>query len=376
MLAGSALPAAINDESRNHRDADRARRRADRRRRPVGHRRRLSPAGAPARARRYAILEAREADRRHLGPLPLSRASARTPTCSRSATRFRPWDEREGDRRRAVDPATTSATPPTSYGIERPDPLRPPRRQRRLVLEEARWTVDVERADGGRDVDRDLRLPLRRAPATTATTRATPRSSPASSASAATVVHPQHWPEDLDYAGKRVVVIGSGATAVTLVPARWPKDAAHVTMLQRSPTYVVSMPGDDALADAPARGAARRGSPTRSCAGRTCSLMMVFFQLSRRAPELDASGFCARRSAASCPPATTSTRTSRPRYNPWDQRVCLVPDGDLFERPARRQRRDRHRPDRDASPRRVSARAGGETLEADVIVTATGPATC
>ena len=82
------------------------------------------------------------------------------------------------------------------------------------------------------------------------------------SASPGRIVHPQHWPEDLDYAGKRVVVIGSGATAVTLVPAM-AETAAHVTMLQRSPTYIVSLPAEDAIADRAAPPPARRVPPTR-----------------------------------------------------------------------------------------------------------------
>ena len=88
---------------------------------------------------------------------------------------------------------------------------------------------------------------------------------------AGTVIHPQHWPEEPEYEGKRVVVIGSGATAVTLVPAM-AEDAAHVTMLQRSPTYVVSVPGEDPIAEALAQGAAGAAPSTRSSAGRTsCS---------------------------------------------------------------------------------------------------------
>ena len=102
-------------------------------------------------------------------------------------------------------------------------------------------------------------------------------------------MHPQHWPEDLDYAGKRVVVIGSGATAVTLVPAM-AESAAHVTMLQRSPTYIVSLP---------ARGPARQlrcaaccptSSPTPVVRWKNVLLTMAFFQLSRRRPELHARG--------------------------------------------------------------------------------------
>ncbi len=82
------------------------------------------------------------------------------------------------------------------------------------------------------------------------------------------IVHPQHWPEDLDYAGKRVVVIGSGATAVTLVPAMAEK-AAHVTMLQRSPTYIASMPAEDPIAEGLRRAASATSAVYRSCAGRT-----------------------------------------------------------------------------------------------------------
>ncbi len=85
---------------------------------------------------------------------------------------------------------------------------------------------------------------------------------------AGTVVHPQHWPADLDYAGKRVVVIGSGATAVTLVPAM-AEEAEHVTMLQRSPSYIVSLPAEDPIANMLRRVAARTRPSTRSCAGRT-----------------------------------------------------------------------------------------------------------
>ena len=134
---------------------------------------------------------------------------------------------------------------------------------------EARWTVEVERGDSGETVRADLRLPVhvqRLLPLRRAATRPSSR---APSGSAGRIVHPQHWPEDLDYAGKRVVVIGSGATAVTLVPAM-AETAAHVTMLQRSPSYVVSLPGEDPLANVAAPRAAAEGSPTRSCAGRTC----------------------------------------------------------------------------------------------------------
>ena len=106
---------------------------------------------------------------------------------------------------------------------------------------------DAERTDTGEPLDADLRLPLRAAPATTATTRATRPTSQGIDRFRGEIVHPQHWPEDLDYDGKRVVVIGSGATAVTLLPSMAER-AAHVTMLQRSPSYVVSLPGKDGIA--------------------------------------------------------------------------------------------------------------------------------
>ena len=141
------------------------------------------------------------------------------------------------------------------------------------------------------------------------------------------VLHPQQWPEDLDYAGKRVVVVGSGATAVTLVPAM-AATAAHVTMLQRSPTYVVARPAADAKADW-----LRRHLPSKLAYAivrwRNVLLGMYFYQLCRRQPEkvkqLILGGV---RMALGKDYDVTKHFT--PRYKPWDQRLCLVPDGDLF----------------------------------------------
>ena len=99
------------------------------------------------------------------------------------------------------------------------------------------------------------------APATTDTRKATRRNLQGTADFAGPIVHPQKWPENLDYAGKRVVVIGSGATAVTLVP-EMAKTAGHVTMLQRSPTYVVSRPAQDLLANKIAPQSAGTSSPT------------------------------------------------------------------------------------------------------------------
>ena len=142
------------------------------------------------------------------------------------------------------------------------------------------------------------------------------------------IVHPQHWPEDLDYSGKRVVVIGSGATAVTLVPAMAPQ-AAHVTMLQRSPSYVLAVPNRD-----PVAALARRMLPERIAYSlvrwKNVMLAMGLFKLSRRAPDLMKR--LLRRSAERRLPAGYDLDTHfKPRYSPWDQRMCFVPDGDMFE---------------------------------------------
>ncbi len=141
------------------------------------------------------------------------------------------------------------------------------------------------------------------------------------------IVHPQHWPEDLDYRGKRVVVIGSGATAVTLVPSL-AQDAAHVTMLQRSPSYVVSLPARDAVATF-----LRRHLPERAAYAvvrwKNVVRTMLSFELSRRRPEL-MKKFLRRGLELQLPGGFDIDTHFNPRYNPWDQRLCLVPDGDLF----------------------------------------------
>ena len=141
------------------------------------------------------------------------------------------------------------------------------------------------------------------------------------------LVHPQHWPEDLDYAGKRVAVIGSGATAVTLVPAM-AADAAHVTMVQRSPTYVISMPKSDAIANF-----LRRVLPDRVAYSMTrwknVLLQAGFYRLARRRPQL-VRRLLRRGNERRLPPGYEVDVHFNPRYDPWDQRVCLAPDADLF----------------------------------------------
>jgi cation diffusion facilitator CzcD-associated flavoprotein CzcO len=143
-----------------------------------------------------------------------------------------------------------------------------------------------------------------------------------------TIVHPQHWPADLVYAGKEVVVIGSGATAITLVPSL-AEDAAHVTMLQRSPSYIASVPARNPMVKV-----LRRVLPGRLADGAIRWALALGTQatyvVSRRRPELVKA--ILRRDVARQLPAGYDVDTHfTPRYDPWDQRLCAVPDGDLFK---------------------------------------------
>jgi monooxygenase len=142
------------------------------------------------------------------------------------------------------------------------------------------------------------------------------------------VVHPQQWSDDIDYAGKRVVVIGSGATAVTLVPSM-AHSAAHVTMLQRSPSYIVSLPAEDPIAKRLSRLLpAKVAAPIMRW--KNVLLTMASFQLSRRRPGLMRK--LVRKGLERRLPAGYDIDTHfNPTYDPWDQRLCLVPNGDLFE---------------------------------------------
>ncbi len=182
------------------------------------------------------------------------------------------------------------------------------------------------------------------------------------------IVHPQKWTPDVDYAGKRVVVIGSGATAVTLVPAMAEK-AAHVTMLQRSPTYILSLPASDKIANF-----LRRILPAKLAYAlvrwKNVLLTMFMFQMCRRWPE------------AIKRMIRTGVRKElgrgfdidthfKPRYNPWDQRLCLVPDADLF-RSLRQGRASVVTDQVDTFTETGILLKSGKEIPADVVVTATG----
>jgi monooxygenase len=183
-----------------------------------------------------------------------------------------------------------------------------------------------------------------------------------------TVVHPQQWPEDLDYTGKKVVVIGSGATAVTLVPAMADK-AEHVTMLQRSPTYVMALPAEDAIATRLRRliGPRRAYFVVR---WKNVVMGTFFYQLSRRRPNVVKS-LIRKAMIKQLPPGYDVDTHFRPSYNPWDQRLCLVPDGDLFT--TIRHGKASVVTDRIAEFTETGLRLeSGEKLDADIVVTATG----
>jgi cation diffusion facilitator CzcD-associated flavoprotein CzcO len=182
------------------------------------------------------------------------------------------------------------------------------------------------------------------------------------------VVHPQKWTPDIDYAGKRVVVIGSGATAVTLAP-EMAKTAAQVTMLQRSPTYVVAMPAEDKMAND-----LRRWLPARLAYAitrwRKVLFGMYFFRLARQKPALVKARIIGMVRAQLGPDYDVETHFT-PRYNPWDQRLCLVPDADLFN--AIKAGAVSVVTDHIATFTEGGIRLkSGAELEADLVVTATG----
>jgi monooxygenase len=185
---------------------------------------------------------------------------------------------------------------------------------------------------------------------------------------AGTVLHPQHWPEDLDYAGKKVAVIGSGATAMTIVPAM-ARDAAHVTMVQRSPTYVASVPERDPIANWLNRRlpAERAYALTRR---KNIWLQKAMYGLSQKHPKLMRRLFMGGVRRA-LPDGFDVDTHFNPTYGPWDQRLCAVPDGDLFKVLS------------DGSAEIVTDRierfvadglelVSGRKVEADIVISATG----
>ncbi len=233
--------------------------------------------------------------------------------------------------------------------------------------DDARWTLTVEQADSGKIVTLRCRF-LQMCAGYYSYQKGYTPDFPGQEQFTGTVVHPQFWPEDLDYSNKTVLVIGSGATAVTLVPAM-AGEAKQVTMLQRSPSYVVSRPTRDAIANN-----LRRFLPARWAYAITrwknVMVQQWMYRWSRRSPHKVARVLLDRVRAA-LPQGYDVARHFTPRYNPWDERLCAVPDDDLFKAISAG--------DAEVVTDHIDhftatgvALKSGRHLEADIIVTATG----
>jgi monooxygenase len=279
---------------------------------------------------------------------------------------FRPWKEAKAiaDGSSILDYVRQTAT---DHGIDRKIRFHHRVVRAEWSTAEARWTVEAQRSDTGETVHLTCGFML----TCTGYYRYEQGYTPEFAGTerfAGQIVHPQQWTDDIDYAGKRVVVIGSGATAVTLVPSMAP-GAAHVTMLQRSPSYVISRPAEDALANT-----LRRVLPAKVAYGivrwKNVLLTMASFQLSRRRPGA-MKAILRKGLEQQLPPGYDIDTHFKPQYNPWDQRLCLVPDGDLFKAICRG--------DASVVTDRIDTFTetglkleSGAELEADLIVTATG----
>jgi monooxygenase len=315
--------------------------------------------------KRFAILEARESlgGTWDLFRYPGIRSDSDMYTLGYS---FRPWKEAKAI---ADGPAILNYVRQTAqdYGVDAAI------RDRHRVLRaswssrDARWTVEAERGPA-KDIVRFTCNFLYLCSGYYRYEAGYTPDFPGAEQFAGRIIHPQHWPADLDYAGKRVVVIGSGATAVTLVPAMTDQ-AAHVTMLQRTPTYIITLPAEDAIANF-----LRRILPARAAYAITrwknVCLAMLVYVLSRRAPNLVKKMIRAGL-RAQLGPAFDIDRHFKPPYNPWDQRLCLVPDADLFKaiRAGKASVVTDHIERFSAQGIRLKS---GQELAADIIVTATG----
>ncbi|WP_010186174.1 flavin-containing monooxygenase [Sphingomonas sp. PAMC 26605] len=277
---------------------------------------------------------------------------------------FRPWTEAKAI---ADGPSILQYVGDTArdYGIDRHIRFNHHVKTARWSTPDARWTVTAESADG--PVSLTCNFLFMCSGYYNYARGHTPEWA-GTEQFAGQIVHPQFWPADLDYSGKEVVVIGSGATAVTLVPAM-AETAAHVTMLQRSPTYVVSRPAEDATANW-----LRRKLPAmlayRLVRWRNVLLGMAFFNLARKRPAKTKQRLIDMVQTELGPEYDVATHFT-PRYNPWDQRLCLVPDADLFN--ALKQGRASVVTDTiDHFTTDGIVLASGTELPADVVVTATG----
>jgi len=313
----------------------------------------------------YAILEARDAigGTWDLFRYPGIRSDSDMFTLGYS---FRPWEDSKAI---ADGPSILRYVRDTArdYGVE--EKIRFGHRVVRADWSsaEARWTVTAERTDTGETVSFSAGFLYGCTGYYRYDEGYTPEF-PGIERFGGQVIHPQHWPEGLDYAGKRVVVIGSGATAVTLVPSM-ADQAAQVTMLQRSPTYIATLPAVDRLAEL-----LRRFLPERTVYSivrwKNVGRMLLSYQLSRRAPKL-MRRLLRKGVEAQLPEGYDVDTDFEPRYDPWDERLCLVPGGDLFR--ALRSGKADIVTDRIKAFTETGIKLGsGRELEADIVITATG----
>jgi cation diffusion facilitator CzcD-associated flavoprotein CzcO len=316
--------------------------------------------------RSYAVLEARDAigGTWDLFRYPGIRSDSDMHTLG---FRFRPWTEAEAI---ADGPAILGYLRETAehYGVDRKIRLGHRVVRAQWSSERGHWTLDIERSDNGSAPLRMTSKYLVSCCGYYRYDRGFIPSFPGRDNYRGTFIHPQEWPEDLDYVGRRVVVIGSGATAVTLVPAM-AKQAERVTMLQRSPTYVVALPAEDPIANF-----LRRWLPERAAyfltRWKNVLLQAAVYRLSRRRPRLVRK--LVRRATKRHLPAGYDVDTHfNPRYDPWDQRMCLVPDGDLFRALAEGSAEIVTDEIETFTERGIALRSGRE-LEAEIVVSATG----
>ena len=279
--------------------------------------------------------------------------------------RFRPWKE---GRAIADGPSILRYLEETAreYGIDRN--IRYGHKVLRAAWDTgtATWTVEAERQDTGETVRLSCNFLFMCSGYYDYDQGYTPEF-PGLDEFEGEVVHPQKWHDGIDYAGKRVVVIGSGATAVTLVPALTDK-AEHVTMLQRSPTYFITLPGVDGIAEK-----LRAHLPETVAYGITrwknVLLAFLLFNLSKRFPKRMKKMFIDGVRQQLGPDFDDKHFTTN--YNPWDQRVCLVPDGDFFD--AMKAGKSSVVTDHiECFTKKGIMLRSGEELEADLIITATG----
>jgi monooxygenase len=238
---------------------------------------------------------------------------------------FRPWESNaaiaDGESIRTYIRETAEA-----YGIDRKIRFRHRVKSASWSSADARWTIEVERGDEREPVRFTCHF-LFSCTGYYDYAKGYAPEFPGAGKFAGRIIHPQQWPQTLDYTGKRVVVVGSGATAVTIVPVIAEK-AAHVTMLQRSPTYIVARPSQDAFARM-----LRRRLPTRMAyaIARWYYVLfgIYFFGLCRRKPEAVKNWIISQASLQLGADYDVKTHLT-PDYNPWRQRLCLAPDADFF----------------------------------------------